>query len=328
MTENKLLVSLADLKKKFGKHHFDLGAEDCERISSKVISIDKVFGGGLPLRKITEIYGGESSGKTGISLQFAKNVIDSGKSVCYIDSEHGLNLEYLKSFGLQIDGEKFIFARPDYGEEAGEIASTMLEHKEIGLIVVDSVPSLMPRSEFEGDIGDSHMGHAARLLSQILRMTIPKLTQSNAAIIFINQIRETMGNPFGPSETTPGGRGLKFYSAIRCKTTKIKTITDGELPVGIRIKIHNIKNKTARPYLKSEFDLHFNTGISLEGDLIDNATTYNLLKMSGPWVYYNNGKEEIKLAQGRANTIQLLKDNPDLFLELYQKTVSASLVEA
>jgi len=322
MKDKPITATIEELKKQYGKNHFDWSTEDCERVSSGLISIDKIFGGnGLPKRKIIELFGNESSGKTGLALQFAKAVTSAGEHVCYIDAEHGLNVSYLNAFGLSIDDPLFVFSRPHSGEEAGEIAEAMLGHKDIGLIVIDSVPSLVPRAEIEGDIGDAHMGLAARLMGQIIRKMVPKLSDSNASVIFINQVRETM-NPFGPSEVTPGGRALRFYSSVRIKTTKVETILENAIPVGIKVKIKNIKNKTSTPYLETVAILDFASGFSVESDLLDNASSVGVIDIRGAWIYYIKGEEEIKLGQGRPKTIQLLKDNKDLYKEIYDKTLA------
>ena len=319
---NDLDSKLTELKSKHGAHHFTDGTSgsELERFSSELFSIDYATGGGLPLGKITEIFGAESGGKTSLAMHFAAQAQKKGKIVCYIDAEIGFNYEFAKQVGLNTDPDKFVLVQPQYGEEALDVCLEMLDVENIGAIVIDSVPALVPRAVVEGDVGDSHVGRLARLLSQFCPMIVKKLDEANCAVIFINQIREKIGVMFGSPETTPGGRALKFYSSMRIRVKKRKFIEkDGE-PIGIQAEMHVVKNKTAPPSRKAEYELYFSTGFSKEADIVENALKHGIFIKKGSWIFYNKIKDEqIQLGQGIYSVINMLKDNPKLFKEIWKK---------
>lgn len=320
--KDNLESKLSELKQRHGSHHFTDGttSTETERFSSELFSVDYATGGGLPLGKITEIFGPESSAKTSMAMHFAAQAQKQGKIVCYIDAEIGFDYKFAKQVGLSTKPDKFVLVQPQYGEEALDICLEMLGVENMGVIVIDSVPALVPRSVVEGNVGDSHIGLLARMLSQFCPMIIKKLDEANCAVIFINQIREKIGVMFGSPETTPGGRALKFYSSMRMRVKKRKFIEKDGIPVGIQAEMHVVKNKTAPPSRRAEYELYFGTGFSREADIVENGLKYGIFVKKGSWVFYNKSKDEqIQLGQGVYTVIQMLEDNPKLFKEVWKK---------
>jgi recombination protein RecA len=320
--KSSLHDKLDTLKNKHGAQHFtdSTNCDEVERIPSGLFSIDYATGGGLPLGKIVEMFGPESSGKTSMAMHFAAQAQAQGKLVCYIDAEIGFNYDFAKQVGLSTDPDKFVLVQPQYGEEALDICLEMLDVENMGVIVVDSIPALVPRAVVEGDVGDAHIGLLARALSQFCPMIVKKLDESKCSIIFINQIREKIGVMFGSPETTPGGRAMKFYSAMRMRVKKRKFIEKEGEPIGMRAEMHVVKNKTAPPFRKAEYELFFGTGFSKESDLVENALARGIFTKKGSWLFYNKtDKEQIQLGQGALAVGKLLEDNPEMFKEIWDK---------
>jgi recombination protein RecA len=266
--------------------------------------------GGLPRGRVTEVFGPESSGKTTIALQVIAEAQKKGGIAAFIDVEHALDPAYAKKLGVDIDN--LLVSQPDYGEQALEITNTLTASGQIDVLVVDSVAALVPKAELEGEMGDSHMGLQARLMSQALRKLTGVVSRSRTCLIFINQIREKIGVMFGNPETTTGGRALKFYASIRLDIRRIAAIKDGDAVVGNRTKVKVVKNKVASPFREAEFDIIYGEGISKEGDLIDLGVAQNLVEKSGSWFSYKGER----IGQGRENARQFLKDNPDIRLTI------------
>jgi recombination protein RecA len=276
-------------------------------ISTGSISLDAALGvGGLPRGRVIEIFGPESSGKTTIALQVIAEAQKKGGIAAFIDVEHALDPAYAKKLGVDIDN--LLVSQPDYGEQALEITNTLTGSGQIDVLVVDSVAALVPKAELEGEMGDSHMGVQARLMSQALRKLTGVVSRSRTCLIFINQIREKIGVMFGNPETTTGGRALKFYSSVRLDIRRIAAIKDGDAVVGNRTKVKVVKNKVASPFREAEFDIIYGEGVSKEGDLIDLGVAQNLVEKSGSWFSYKGER----IGQGRENARQFLKDNPDI----------------
>ena len=307
-----LEVALSQIEKQFGKGSIlRLGSKDAivpvSVISTGSISLDAALGvGGLPRGRVIEIFGPESSGKTTIALQVIAEAQKKGGIAAFIDVEHALDPAYAKKLGVDIDN--LLVSQPDYGEQALEITNTLTGSGQIDVLVVDSVAALVPKAELEGEMGDSHMGLQARLMSQALRKLTGVVSRSRTCLIFINQIREKIGVMFGNPETTTGGRGLKFYSSIRLDIRRIAAIKDGDAVVGNRTKVKVVKNKVASPFREAEFDIIYGEGISKEGDLIDLGVAQNLVEKSGSWFSYKGER----IGQGRENARQFLKDNADI----------------
>jgi recombination protein RecA len=307
-----LEVALSQIEKQFGKGSIlRLGSKDAivpvSVISTGSISLDAALGvGGLPRGRVIEIFGPESSGKTTIALQVIAEAQKKGGIAAFIDVEHALDPAYAKKLGVDIDN--LLVSQPDYGEQALEITNTLTGSGQIDVLVVDSVAALVPKAELEGEMGDSHMGVQARLMSQALRKLTGVVSRSRTCLIFINQIREKIGVMFGNPETTTGGRALKFYSSIRLDIRRIAAIKDGDAVVGNRTKVKVVKNKVASPFREAEFDIIYGEGISKEGDLIDLGVAQNLVEKSGSWFSYKGER----IGQGRENARQFLKDNPDI----------------
>ena len=283
-------------------------------ISTGCLSLDVALGvGGVPKGRIIEIYGPESSGKTTLALHIVAEAQKSGNYAAFIDAEHAIDPEYSKKLG--VDTEELLISQPDNGEQALEICETLVRSSALDVIVVDSVAALVPRAELEGDMGDSHMGLQARLMSQALRKLTGTVSRPNTTVIFVNQIREKIGVMFGNPETTPGGRALKFYSSIRMEIRRITTLKDGGESVGNRVRVKVVKNKVAPPFKQTEFDLMYGQGISFEGDILDLAVSGNIIEKTGAWFSY----DDMKIGQGRENSKQFLKDNNDILVEIIDK---------
>ena len=283
-------------------------------ISTGCLSLDVALGvGGVPKGRIIEIYGPESSGRTALALHIVAEAQKSGNYAAFIDAEHAIDPEYSKKLG--VDTEELLISQPDNGEQALEICETLVRSSALDVIVVDSVAALVPRAELEGDMGDSHMGLQARLMSQALRKLTGTVSRSNTTVIFVNQIREKIGVMFGNPETTPGGRALKFYSSIRMEIRRITTLKDGGESVGNRVRVKVVKNKVAPPFKQTECDLMYGQGISFEGDILDLAVSGNIIEKTGAWFSY----DDMKIGQGRENSKQFLKDNNDILAEIIDK---------
>ncbi len=283
-------------------------------ISTGCLSLDVALGvGGVPKGRIIEIYGPESSGKTTLALHIVAEAQKSGNYAAFIDAEHAVDPEYSKRLG--VNTEELLISQPDNGEQALEICETLVRSSALDVIVVDSVAALVPRAELEGDMGDSHMGLQARLMSQALRKLTGTVSRSNTTVIFVNQIREKIGVMFGNPETTPGGRALKFYSSIRMEIRRITTLKDGGESVGNRVRVKVVKNKVAPPFKQTEFDLMYGQGISFEGDILDLAVSGSIIEKTGAWFSYG----DMKIGQGRENSKQFLKDNNDILAEIIDK---------
>jgi recombination protein RecA len=280
-------------------------------ISSGSISLDHALGvGGFPRGRIIEIFGPESSGKTTIALQVIAEAQKVGGMAAFIDVEHALDPAYARKLGVDVDN--LLVSQPDYAEQALEITSALIVSGSIDVLVVDSVAALVPKSELDGEMGDSHMGLQARLMSQAMRKLTGHVSKSNTCLVFINQIREKIGVMFGNPETTTGGRALKFYSSVRADIRRIAAIKEGEVVVGNRTKVKIVKNKVAPPFREAEFDIIYGEGISREGDLIDLGVAQNMVEKSGSWYSYKGDR----IGQGRENARQFLKDNPDIRQQL------------
>ena len=315
---NALNQALGKIEKEFGKGSvMKLGEATSmaiDVISTGSIGLDIAVGiGGLPKGRIIEVYGPESSGKTTVALHTVTEAQKQGGIAAFIDAEHALDPVYAKALGVDIDN--LIISQPDTGEQALEIAEALIRSGAIDIIVVDSVAALVPRAEIEGDMGDSHVGLQARLMSQALRKLTGSIKKSNCVAIFINQLREKVGIMFGNPETTTGGRALKFYSSVRLDVRKIDTIKQGDKVLGSRTRVKVVKNKVAPPFKQAEFDIMYGEGISKVGDLLDIASDIDIVKKSGAWYSYN----DTKLGQGRENVKKFLQDNPDLIKEIDEK---------
>ena len=312
-------AAIAKLEKDFGKGTVmklgDPGAQVAvETIPTVSLSLDLALGlGGVPRGRIVEVYGPESSGKTTVALHMIAEVQKRGGIAGFIDAEHALDRTYAKNIGVDID--ELYISQPDSGDQALEITETMVRSGALDIIVVDSVAALVPKQEIEGDMGDSHVGLQARLMSQALRKLTPVISKSNCVVIFINQLREKVGVMFGNPETTTGGRALKFYASIRMDVRRIETLKQSGEMVGNRTRIKVVKNKIAPPFKEAEFDIMFGKGISKEGDILDLATSIDLVNKSGAWYAYNGNK----IGQGRENAKQYLSEHPDIMTELETK---------
>ncbi|QYJ05279.1 recombinase RecA [Nocardioides panacisoli] len=316
--QKALDTALLNIEKQYGKGSvMRLGDESrapLEVIPTGSIALDVALGlGGLPRGRVVEIYGPESSGKTTVALHAAASAQASGGIVAFIDAEHALDPEYAKALG--VDTDSLLVSQPDSGEQALEIADMLIRSGALDLIVIDSVAALVPRAEIEGEMGDSHVGLQARLMSQALRKMASGLNASGTTAIFINQLREKIGVMFGSPETTTGGRALKFYSSVRLDVRRIETLKDGSDMVGNRTRVKVVKNKVAPPFKQAEFDIMYGRGISREGGLIDVGVEAGLVRKAGAWYTY----EGDQLGQGKENARQFLADNPDLANELEKR---------
>ena len=314
-----LEAALSQIEKQYGKGTVmrlgDPNAQmNVETIPTGSISLDIALGlGGIPKGRIVEIYGPESSGKTTVTLHMIAEVQKRGGIAGFIDAEHALDPVYAKNIGVDIDN--LYISQPDNGEQALEIAETMVRSGAIDIVVVDSVAALVPKAEVDGDMGDSHVGLQARLMSQALRKLTAVISKSNCVVVFINQLREKVGVMFGNPETTTGGRALKFYSSVRLDVRRIESIKQGGEVVGNRTRVKIVKNKVAPPFKEAEFDIMFGEGISGEGDVLDKATDANIIVKSGAWYAYMGDK----IGQGRENAKLFLKENPAIYAEIETK---------
>ena len=309
-------LAMSQIEKQFGKGSImKLGSKGAvvpiSVISTGAISFDAALGvGGFPRGRVVEIFGPESSGKTTIALQVIGEAQKQGGMAAFVDAEHALDPIYAGKLGVDVDN--LLVSQPDYGEQALEIAEALVRSGAIDVLVVDSVAALVPKAELDGEMGDSHVGLHARLMSQALRKLTGIVAKSNTCLVFINQIREKIGVMFGNPETTTGGRALKFYASVRIDIRRIAAIKDGDQVVGSRTRVKIVKNKTAAPFREAEFDMMYGEGISREGDLIDLAVNANLLEKSGSWFSYKGER----IGQGRENAKQFLKDNKDITARL------------
>jgi len=314
--QKALDAALAQIEKQFGKGSvMKLGDESAkmnvETIPTGSLSLDIALGlGGIPKGRIVEIYGPESSGKTTVTLHMIAEVQKRGGIAGFIDAEHALDPVYAKNIGVDIDN--LYISQPDCGEQALEIAETMVRSGAVDIVVVDSVAALVPKAEIDGDMGDSHVGLQARLMSQALRKLTAVISKSNCCVVFINQLREKVGVMFGNPETTTGGRALKFYSSVRLDVRRTETLKQGGEAIGNRTRVRVVKNKVAPPFKEAEFDIMFGEGISAVGDILDLAANINVVNKSGAWYAYQGEK----IGQGRENAKQYLKDNPALLAEI------------
>ena len=311
-------TALAQIERQFGKGSVmkmgDRGPQVVEVIPTGSIALDIALGiGGLPRGRIVEIYGPESSGKTTVALHAIANAQKNGGIAAFIDAEHALDPEYAKKLGVDIDA--LLVSQPDTGEQALEIMDMLIRSGALDIVVVDSVAALVPRAEIEGEMGDSHMGLQARLMSQALRKITGALHSSNTTAIFINQLRDRIGVFFGTPETTTGGKALKFYASIRLDVRRIETLKDGQEAVGNRTRVKVVKNKMAPPFKQAEFDIIYGVGISREGSLIDLGVEVGVVKKSGAWYTYDGDQ----LGQGKENARSFLLDNPDLANDIESK---------
>jgi len=313
--DKALETALAQIERQFGKGSImklgDEGRVPVEAIPTGSIALDIALGiGGLPRGRVVEIYGPESSGKTTLALHAIASVQAGGGIAAFVDAEHAFDPEYAKKLGVDIDN--LLVSQPDTGEQALEIADMLIRSGALDLIVIDSVAALVPRAEIEGDMGDSHVGLQARLMSQALRKITGALSNNNTTAIFINQLREKIGVMFGSPETTTGGKALKFYASVRLDIRRIETLKVGTDPVGNRTRVKVVKNKVAPPFKQAEFDILYGEGISREGGILDMAVDEGLVRKSGAW-YTHEGDQ---LGQGKENARSYLKDNPELTNEL------------
>ena len=313
-----LAAALGQIEKQFGKGAvMRLGEENhmnIEAIPTGSLSLDMALGvGGVPKGRIIEIYGPESSGKTTLALHIVAEAQNQGGIAGFIDAEHALDPVYAKNIGVNIDD--LYISQPDNGEQALEITETMVRSGAVDIIIVDSVAALVPKTEIEGDIGDSHVGLQARMMSQACRKLTSAISKTNCIVIFINQLRDKIGSFYGRSETTTGGRALKFYASVRLDVRRIEQIKQGGEAVGNRVKVKVVKNKVAPPFKDAEFDIMFGEGISRAGDILDLAVKHNIIQKSGAWFSYNDQK----IGQGRENAKKYLSDNPDVMDEVSDK---------
>ena len=312
-------AALGQIEKQFGKGAvMKLGDSSAhmnvETIPTGSLSLDVALGlGGIPKGRIIEIYGPESSGKTTVTLHMIAEVQKRGGIAGFIDAEHALDPVYARNIGVDVDN--LYISQPDNGEQALEITETMVRSGAIDIVVVDSVAALVPKAEIDGDMGDSHVGLQARLMSQALRKLTAVISKSNCTVIFINQLREKVGVMFGSPETTTGGRALKFYSSVRLDVRRIEALKQSGEVIGNRTRVKVVKNKIAPPFKEAEFDIIFGEGISVVGDVLDLAAEVSIVSKSGAWYAYGGSK----IGQGRENTKQYLKDNPEIFAEIGEK---------
>ena len=315
-------LAITQIDRQFGKGSIKRMGADHVSISENVIStgclrLDVALGvGGVPKGRIIEVFGPESSGKTTLALHVVAEAQKAGGYAAFIDAEHAMDPEYAKNLGVNLD--ELLVSQPDSGEQSLEIAETLVRSGALDIIVVDSVAALVPRAELEGEMGDSHMGLQARLMSQALRKLTGTVSRSNTTVIFINQIREKIGVMFGNPETTPGGRALKFYSSIRMEIRRITSLKDGGEKVGSRVRVKVGKNKVAPPFKQSEFDIMYGQGISYEGDILDLAVAGDIVEKTGAWYSY----DDMKIGQGRENSKTFLTENKEVLQSITLKVRS------
>jgi recombination protein RecA len=320
--EKALDMAVGQIERQFGKGAIMKMGEAAKRkvatISTGALSLDLALGiGGVPRGRIVELYGPESSGKTSLALHIVAEAQRNGGIAAFIDAEHALDPIYAKAIGVDVD--ELLISQPDTGEQALEIADMLIRSGALDVLVIDSVAALVPRAEIEGEMGDSHVGLQARLMSQALRKLAGTLNKSRTTAVFINQLREKIGVMFGSPETTPGGRALKFYSSVRLDIRRIEAIKDGADNVGNRVRVKVAKNKMAPPFRLAEFDIMFGEGISREGSLLDVAVDNGVVKKSGAWYTF----DEDQLGQGRENSKRFLRENPELAMQLQAKVYEA-----
>ncbi len=321
--QKALELALSQIEKQFGKGSImKLGGNvkaDVDVIPTGALTLDIALGvGGLPRGRVVEIFGPEASGKTTLTLSVIKEIQKAGGVAAFIDAEHAFDSNYAgKIIGVNLDD--LLISQPDTGEQALEITETLVRSNAVDLIIIDSVAALTPRAEIEGEMGDSHMGLQARLMSQALRKLTAAINRSRTCVIFINQLREKIGVMFGSPETTPGGRALKFYSSVRLDIRKIQTLKAGDIVIGNRVKVKVVKNKVAPPFREAEFEILHNEGLSKTGSVVDAAVNLNIIEKSGAWFSFQNDK----IGQGRDAVIKLLKEKPklqeDLIKEIHKK---------
>ena len=314
--KNKQLeAALGQIERQFGAGTVmrmgDKKQEKIPAVPTGSLGLDLALGiGGLPQGRVVEIFGPESSGKTTLALHIVAEAQKAGGYAAFIDAEHAMDAQYSKMLGVNL--EELLVAQPDTGEQALEITETLVRSSALDVIVIDSVAALVPRAELEGEMGDSHVGLQARLMSQALRKLTGTVSRSNTAVVFINQIREKIGIMYGNPETTPGGRALKFYTSVRLDIRRITSIKDGTDITGNRTRVKVVKNKVAPPFKQTEFDIMYNQGISYEGDILDLAVKGDIVQKMGSWFSYN----DMKIGQGRENAKQFLMDNNDVREEI------------
>ena len=317
-----LELAISQIDRQFGKGSImKLGEDHVPTVENSVstgcLSLDVALGvGGVPRGRIIEVYGPESSGKTTLALHIVAEAQKAGGYAAYIDAEHAVDPEYSKNLG--VNTEELLISQPDTGEQALEICETLVRSGAVDVIVIDSVAALVPRAELEGDMGDTHVGLQARLMSQALRKLTGTVSRSNTTVIFINQIREKIGVMFGNPETTPGGRALKFYSSIRMEIRRITSLKDGGEMVGSRVRVKVVKNKVAPPFKQTEFDIMYGQGISYEGDVLDLAVSGDIVEKTGAWYSF----EDMKIGQGRENSKTYLKENIEVLDSITKKVMS------
>ena len=315
-------LAITHIDRQFGKGSIMRMGSDHVHISDNVIStgclsLDVALGvGGIPRGRLIEVFGPESSGKTTLALHVVAEAQKAGGYAAFIDAEHAMDPEYAKNLGVNLD--ELLVSQPDSGEQSLEITETLVRSGALAIIVIDSVAALVPRAELEGEMGDSHMGLQARLMSQALRKLTGTVSRSNTTVLFVNQIREKIGVMFGNPETTPGGRALKFYSSIRLEIRRITSLKDGSDIVGNRTRVKVVKNKVAPPFKNTEFDIMYGKGISKEGDIIDIALKGDIIEKTGAWFSYG----DMKIGQGRENAKQYLAENDEIYNEIIHKVKS------
>lgn len=320
--EKNLEMAMAQIERQFGKGAImRLGADEIRKIAAiptGALSLDLALGiGGVPRGRVVEIFGPESSGKTTLALHILAEAQRNGGAGAFIDAEHALDPVYARAIGVDID--ELLISQPDTGEQALEIADMLIRSGALDVVIIDSVAALVPRAELEGDMGDTHMGLQARLMSQALRKLAGTINRSDTTAIFINQLREKIGVMFGSPETTPGGRALKFYSSVRIDIRRIEAIKVGTENIGNRVRTKIVKNKVAPPFRLAEFDIMFGEGISREGSLIDVAVEQNIVRKAGAWYTYDGDQ----LGQGREKAKGYLRDNPELAMQLQDQVLRA-----
>jgi recombination protein RecA len=321
--DKALQMALGQIEKQFGKGSVmkmgEKGGMAVETVSSGALALDLALGvGGLPRGRVIEIYGPESSGKSTLAMHVVAEAQRNGGVCAYIDAEHAMDPAYASNIGVDID--ELLISQPDTGEQALEITDMLVRSGALDVVVIDSVAALTPRAEIEGEMGDSHVGLQARLMSQALRKLTANLNKTKTICIFINQLREKIGVMFGSPETTPGGRALKFYSSVRLDIRRIESIKDGAEVVGNRTRVKVVKNKVAPPFKQCEFDIMYGRGISREGSLLDIGVDLAIIKKAGAWYTY----EGEQLGQGRENAKSFLTDNPEIMVEVSEKVRAAS----
>jgi recombination protein RecA len=316
--DKALDMALATIEKQYGKGSVmkmsDKGEMAIEAISTGALALDLALGiGGLPRGRVVEIYGPESSGKSTLAMHVVAEAQRNGGICAYIDAEHAMDPVYAQAIGVDVD--ELLISQPDTGEQALEITDVLIRSGALDVVVIDSVAALTPRAEIEGEMGDTHVGLQARLMSQALRKLTANLNKTNTICIFINQLREKIGVMFGSPETTPGGRALKFYSSVRLDIRRIESIKDGAEVVGNRTRVKVVKNKVAPPFKQAEFDITYGRGISREGSLLDIGVELGFIKKSGAWFTYDGEQ----LGQGRENAKSFLHDNPEILVEIDER---------